>query len=226
MTCPVGQIAFNCIGLLNGDFIAICYEAAHVTQRKRVMWSYVKIALGLFVIVSCIAGGIAMLSGQMEESARRIVENGVDTTGVVEKRTKHMFAGRYGKVAGGGVYYTMNYSFTTLEGVKYGGEINITKDQAYSVNDGDKITVRYMKGQPTINAPLRFKEYMTEQDVAELPYGMMAFSFVLFIFGGMWLCWSGWQGVKPARRQVVPDIDPAMLAARRGNGPRQAFGQR
>ncbi len=106
--------------------------------------------------------------------------------------------GRLGRVAGGGVYYTMTYSFTTRDGKKYGGEINVTKEQAYGVNGGQPIRVRYHANQPSINAPIGFKEYMTEDDVRNLPYGTMVFSSVMMFFGALWLIWSAWRQIRPA----------------------------
>ncbi len=70
----------------------------------------------------------------------------------------------------------MTYSFTTADGRKIGSEINISKEDAYAVRDGQKIQVRYNKQQPTINAALGFKEYFSQEDVENLPYGMIFFS--------------------------------------------------
>jgi hypothetical protein len=192
------------------------------------MWAYIKFALGLLIMFAAVNGAFTVFNGGAEKSARRIVENGVNANGVVEKRTQHIVAGRYGKAVGGGVYYTLSYNFTTIEGVKYGGKINVTKEQAYSVRDGEKIVVRYMKGQPSINAPLRFKEYMSEQDIAELPYEMMAFSFALFFLGGLWLCWANWSQVMPApnSRPSTVNINRVSSIPRRNGTPAAGFGRR
>ena len=199
------------------------------------MGNYVKLIFGALLVVASIAGSIKLMTGGAQESVRRIVANGTDTTGVVEKRVRHIVAGRYGKAIGGGVYYSLTYSFTTLEGQKYGGTINVTKEQAYSVGDGEQIQVRYNKQQPTINAPLRFKEYMTNEDADELPFGTMIFTSLLMLLGGAWLAWSG-------GRHIIPGLmgnsggpayaAPGHRAAAAGvnrlqhSPPRTGFGQR
>ena len=161
------------------------------------MWKYVKFVLGLFLILCSVAGAFSFFSGQAEQAGMRIVENGVDVKGIVEKREQVTVAARWGRVGGMGRYYTMTYSFQTLEGAKYGGELNVSKEQAYSVNDGDEITVRYYAKQPSINSPLGFKEYMTAEDARDLPWGAIVFALVLFAGGGGWLVWSNWRRIRP-----------------------------
>lgn len=185
------------------------------------MWAYVKFAIGAFMILGALSGTASLLNGDLEKTAKHIVENGVTTNGVIEKRTRHIVAGRYGKIAGGMVYYTMNYNFTAADGRKYGGEVDVTKEQAYALQDGQQITVRYLDGQPSINAALGFKEYMSEKDLEELPYGTMIFSFMLFFFGGLWLCYSNWQRIKPAGKAKPVSI-PAGRVVRAGGGRAQA----
>ncbi len=160
------------------------------------MGKYIKLVIGLFLVLTSTVGAFSVLTGGVEEAARRIVENGVDTTGVIEHRTKHTVRGRVGRIGGKGTYYTMTYSFVTKEGEKYGGEVNVTEEQAYALTDGEKITVRYHAKQPSISSPLGFEEYMTEQDVQELPKGMMLGSSLFMLLGGLWLAWSGWRRIQ------------------------------
>ena len=177
------------------------------------MWKYVKFVLGIFLIFASVTGIVSVFSGEVEEVGKRIAENGVDTTGVIESRTEHFVAVRRGWIGGFGRYYTMKYAFTTLDGKKYSGEINITKDQAYSVRDGQQIRVRYYANQPSINAPLGFKKYMTARDAEDVPYGTMIFSALLMFLGGAWLTWSNWRRIRPARQ---PLSAAARMAAARG----------
>lgn len=174
------------------------------------MWKYVKLVLGPLLVLTAIAGSISIFDGTVEKVGHQIVEGGVDTTGVIESRVEHTVAARYRKVGGVVRYYTMTYSFTTLEGEKYSAEINISKEQAYSVNDGDEITVRYYDKQPSINSALGFEEYMTEEDAENAPKGTMIFASVLMLLLGLWLSWSGWRAVRPASTSA-----PATRAAAR-----------
>jgi len=169
------------------------------------MWSYVRFVLGIFLMLASVAGTISVISGDAHEAGRRIVEGGIDTMGVIEKREEVTVAARYRKIGGIGRYYTMTYSFTTLEGVKYSSEINISKDQAYAVSDGDQIRVRYYKDQPSINSALGFKEYMSAEDAENVPMGTILFSALLMLLGGAWLTWSSWRHIRPERASVSTD---------------------
>ena len=196
------------------------------------MRGYLKLIFGALLILSSGAGMLAAVDGTIEESAQAIVDNALDTTGVIEKRTKHTVTARKGKIGGRGSYYTMTYSFTTLEGKKYSSEINISKEDAYAVNDGQKIAVRYNKKQPSINAALGFKEYFSQEDVEDLPVGMILSTAFTMLLGGLWLCWSGWRTVQPSfggvsfggsNAYTVPEN--RMTQLNRVSGAR-AFGQR
>ena len=145
----------------------------------------------------------------------RIAENGVDVEGVVESRTRTLVAGRYGKVGGFANFYTMTYRFTTLDGRTLSQEINISKEQAHRTADGQKITVRYYRDQPTINSPLGFEEYMTKKDAKNLPYGTMIFSAGLMFLGGAWLAWANWRRIRPGHDTSV---SAARMAAARKAG--------
>jgi hypothetical protein len=116
----------------------------------------------------------------------------------VEKREKHTFRARWGKVAGNDVYYTMAYNFKTREGEKYGGEINVSKEQAYALQDGQTIDVRYLDGQPTVNSVIGIQEYMTAEDAENVPTGTIIFSSLLFFCGGLYLTISSWFKIRPA----------------------------
>jgi len=133
------------------------------------MWSYVKFIFGIILIFASAAGALSVFSGDVERVGRRIVENGVDATGVIESRTEHLVAGRWGRIAGAGRYYTIKYNFTTLDGLKYSSAINVSQDQAYTARDGQQIRVRYYADQPSVNSALGFKEYMTDEDVKNAP---------------------------------------------------------
>ena len=159
------------------------------------MWAYVKIAIGASLILTTIAGAIGAMKGDLEEAGMRIAEGGVDVPGFIEKREQVTMGLKAGKIGGLGRYYTMTYRFTTLDGRTLGGEINISKEQAYSTKDGQEITVRYYENQPSINAPLGFKEYMTKEDAQDLPWGTIIFANILFFCGGLWLIWSGWRKI-------------------------------
>lgn len=161
------------------------------------MGKYIKLVIGAFLILSAVVGGFNIANGGMQEAGRRIVENGTDTVGIVEKRTQHIVGAKIGKAAGLGAYYTMSYNFTTLEGVKYGGQINVTKEQAYAIEDGQEIRIRYHANQPSINAPLDFKEYMTEEDIGNVPVGAILVAMASMVLGGAWLVWSGWAAIRP-----------------------------
>ncbi len=169
------------------------------------MRAYVKFVLGILIILSCVIGSFSLLRGDFQKVGRQIVEGGVDTTGVIEKREQVTVAARYGKVGGIGRYYTMTYNFTTLEGEKYSSEINISKEQAYAVSDGDEISVRYYAKQPSINSALGFKEYMTAEEAEDVPVATFVFSIGLMLLGGAWLAWSGWRQIRPAMASVSTD---------------------
>ena len=143
--------------------------------------------------------------------------------GVVEKVEQVTVAARWGKIGGVGRYYTMTYGFETADGVRYSDEINISKEQAYTVQKGDEIRVRYYAKQPSINSALGFEEYMTAEDAENLPMGTIILSMLLFFFGGAWLAWSSWRRIRPAsanpvdaRMSPVPTPPPA---ARPAGGP-------
>lgn len=169
------------------------------------MRQYIKFVLGILIICSSVIGSISLLRGGLQEAGRRIVEGGVDTTGIIEKREAVTVAARFGKVGGIGRYYTVTYSFTTLDGVKYSSEINISKEQAYSVSDGDQIRVRYYADQPSISSALGFKEYMTAEEAEDVPVGTVVFSISLMLLGGAWLIWSSWRHIRPERASVSTD---------------------
>lgn len=195
------------------------------------MWKFVKFGLGLLLIFASFAGVSALFDGTIEESGRRIVENGKDTTGTIESRIEHTVAGRFGKLRGAGKYYSIKYRFTADDGKTYGGEVNVSKEQAYAYQDGQKIPVRYMSGQPSINSPLDFEDYMTMEDAENAPIGTILFSAVLFLLGGAYMCWSSWQAIKPApsarsvsRAAGVAARQPPRRAVRTGGTP--AFGRR
>ena len=197
------------------------------------MRDYIKLIIGAFLVLSSAAGAFAALNGTAKQAAQSIVDNAVDTTGVIEKRTKHTVAARKGRLAAGGIYYTMTYGFTTLDGKKYSNEINVSKEDAYAVNDGQKIAVRYNKKQPTINAATGFKDYFSQEDVENLPYGTILVSAVLMLLGGLWLCWSGGRNIMPSGGQFSLGsggsshaLPQSRLNSVNRSGGAQTFGQR
>ncbi len=198
------------------------------------MRGYIKLIFGAALIMASVSGMFSAVDGTAKNAAQSIVDNAVDTTGIIEKRTKHTVTARKGKIGGRGSYYTMTYSFATAEGRRYSSEINISKEDAYAVNDGQKIAVRYNKKQPAINAATGFKDYFSQEDVENLPYGTILFSAFLLLLGGGWLCWSGWRNIQPSLEQISPGSggsNPALPQGRlnaisSGGGPRTSFGQR
>lgn len=166
------------------------------------MRGFIKLFFGAFLILAGVSGIVSAFNGTLQESAQRIVNNGVDTTGIIEKREKHTVKAKVGKIGGRGTYYTMTYSFTTLEGKKYGSTINVSEEDAYAVRDGQKIAVRYNKEQPSINAATGFKDYFSQEDIEELPIGMFVGVGLTMLLGGLWLCWSGWGNVQPLLGQI------------------------
>ncbi len=179
------------------------------------MWKYVKFLIGLSMMSTSLIGSTAFFDGTLEESALRIAENGVDVEGVIESRTRTFVAGRYGKVGGFANLYSMKYRFTTLDGRTLSQEIGITKAQANRTRDGQKITVRYYRDQPTINSPLGFEEYMTRKDAKNLPYGTMIFTSVLLFLGGAWLTFANLWRIRRARAGGSAVDTSRMTAARR-----------
>ena len=179
------------------------------------MWTYVKFILGLSLISTSLMGSTALFDGTLEESALRIAENGVDTEGVIESTTRTFVAARYGKVGGFTNYYTMKYRFTTHDGRTLSQEINISKQQANRARDGQKITVRYYRDQPTINSPLGFEEYMTRKDAKNLPYGTMIATSIMMFLGGAWLTWANWRRIRPGQANSV---GTSRMAAARAAG--------
>ncbi len=164
------------------------------------MKKYVKFVIGILLILMSAQSVILPFSDTLEKSGRRIVENGTDTIGTIEKRTKHTVKARWGRVGGWGSYYTMTYNFRTAEGELYGGELNISKEQALAAHDGQQIKIRYMKGQPSINSPTQYREYMTAEQAKDVPLGPFIFGGLLFFAGGVWLTWSSWRQIRSARR--------------------------
>lgn len=161
------------------------------------MRGFIQLFFGAFLLL---AGGVGILrafDGTLEKTAQSIVNNGVDTTGIIEKREKVTVKAGVGKIRGLGSYYTMTYSFTTLEGKKYGSTINVSEEDAYTVRDGQKITVRYNKQTPTVNAALGFKDYFSQEDVENQPTGLFVGVGLFMLLGGVWLCWAGWRNVQP-----------------------------
>jgi hypothetical protein len=165
---------------------------------EAVMGKYIKFVVGILLILMSFVGIINLFSGQVEETGRRIAENGVDVTGVVEKRERHIVGVRIGRIPAGTVYYTMTYNFTTREGEKYGGEVDVSKDQAYALQDGQTISVRYLDGQPSINSATGFEDYFSAEDAENVPYGTFIFSSLLFFCGGLYLTISSWLKIRPA----------------------------
>ena len=45
------------------------------------MWNYIKFGLGLMLMLTTAVGSVSFLNGDAQETGRRIVEGGVDTTG-------------------------------------------------------------------------------------------------------------------------------------------------
>ena len=162
------------------------------------MGKYIKFVLGILLIFMSFVGIINLFSGKVEDVGRHIAENGVDVTGVVEKRERHIVGVRIGRIPAGTVYYTMTYNFTTREGEKYGGEVDVSKEQAYSLQDGQTISVRYLNGQPSINSATGFEDYFSAEDARNPPYGTFIFSSLLFFCGGLYLTISSWLRIRPA----------------------------
>lgn len=187
------------------------------------MWTYIKLILGVLLIIGSIGGGSALFTGDLTEAGRRIVEGGVDTTGVIKKRTEHTVVGRLGRAVGGGRYYSIEYQFTTKDGKTYSKEINVSKKDAYAAHEGQQIRVRYYDKQPSINSALDYKEYMTMEDAEDVPVGTIVFSALLMFGGGVYLTWSSWNKIRPA-----PAPQPAVQRVGAvSRGPRRAgFGQR
>jgi hypothetical protein len=187
------------------------------------MGKYIKFVIGLMLVFSSIVGGHNILTGGMQEIGRKIVENGVDTTGYVEKRVKHTVGVKAGRIPGMGAYYMLHYNFTTKDGVKYGDSIKVTKDQAYGIQDGQELTIRYMNGQPTINSVLGIETYMTAEEAEEVPWGAVIPAILGMLLGGLWLAWSGGRaiGIKMpsfARKDDYQLDRAALLREDRGPG--------
>ncbi len=163
------------------------------------MWSYVKFVFGIILMFASAAGALSVFYGDVERVGRKIVENGVDTTGVIKSRTEHLVTGRWGRIAGAGRYHTIKYNFTTLDGRKYSNEINVSQDQAYTVRDGQQIQVRYYADEPSVNSALGFKEYMTDEDVKNAPHETFLLSALFMLLVGAWLIVSSWKHIPPTR---------------------------
>lgn len=153
------------------------------------MWKYFKLIIGLFLVLCFFAGTASVLRGDVEKRSRHIAENGVDVMGTINEVTRHIVVARWGKVAGGGVYYTIKYTFPTKDGRKYSGEIKVSKDDAQSADTGQPILVRYYADQPSINSPLDYREYMSVEDARDMPKGTIFFSALLMLAGGLWMVW-------------------------------------
>ncbi len=161
------------------------------------MWKYVKFVSGILLILMSFASLSSLFSGQVEETGRRIVENGVTVDGFITERVEHTVAAKRGRIGGIGRYYTIKYKFTTLDGKTYSDEINVTKKEAYDAEDGERIKVRYYSKNPEINSALGYEEYMTEADAADVPVGAFVFSALLFFCGGAWLTYSSSRRIWP-----------------------------
>ncbi|HMB48125.1 MAG TPA: DUF3592 domain-containing protein [Afifellaceae bacterium] len=162
------------------------------------MGNYIKLGIGALLILLSFVGIFSLFSGQVEEVGRQIAENGIDVTGTVEKRERHIVGVRIGRIPAGTIYYTMTYNFTTQEGQKYGGEVDVSKEQAYALQDGQTISVRYLNGQPSINSATGFEDYFSAADAEDVPYGTFIFSSLLFFSGGLYLVVSSWFRIRPA----------------------------
>ena len=156
------------------------------------MWKYVKFVSALFLMFAAFAGLKALFAGELGKTAQKFVENGIDTYGVIEKRVQHIVAGRVGRFGGAGVYYTLTYSFEAHDGRTYSNEIDVPKETAYAVADGQRIRVRYYRDQPTVNAAVDFKAYWTKEDVKDQPYTLvLTMCILMFLGGGLW-AWLNW----------------------------------
>ena len=159
------------------------------------MGKYIKLVIGVFLVFSSIVGGVNILSGGLQATGMRIVENGTDTVGYVEKRVKHTVGAKIGRVPGIGAYYMIHYRFKTLDGKSYSDSVKATKEQAYAMRDGQKLNIRYMKGQPSINSVMDIETYMDEETARDVPWGAVIPALLAFFFGGLWLVWSSWRAI-------------------------------
>ena len=162
------------------------------------MWPYIKFVLGLLLILMAVVGCFAVVGGDMGEGIKRIARGGVDTVGVIDRRIVHYTGVRVGRVVGGGRSYTIHYSFRAKDGRKYGGKVDVTKEQAEAASDGQQIAIRYYSKNPSINAALAYKSYAKESDAKKMPVGTVIFTMLLFLLVGGWMVWSAWVRIAPA----------------------------
>jgi hypothetical protein len=113
----------------------------------------------------------------------------------------------------------------------------VSKEQAYALQDGQKIPVRYLDGQPSINSAIGFEDYFSAEDAEAVPYGPMIMASLVFFFGGGYLVWSGWSKIRPssgggaasarmAGMRVQSSAASAPSAGGQGGGRSGGFGRR
>ncbi|MGB7286737.1 MAG: DUF3592 domain-containing protein [Salaquimonas sp.] len=197
------------------------------------MGKYIKLIMGVFLLFAAVVGGWNILNGGMQKTGMRIVENGVTTVGHVEKRVQHLVGAKVGRLPGLGAYYMVHYNFTTEDGKSYSDSVKVTKEQAYAMQDGQQIQVRYMNGQPSINSVLGIQTYMSEEDAKTVPWGAVIPALAIFLLGGLWLIWSGWTAIGGSgpsfSRKDNYQLDRAALLNSQpgqGSGGQPMFGKR
>ena len=177
------------------------------------MWKYPKFILGLLLIYGSAIGFISMVNGDVQKSQMEIVEGGVDTVGVIERRTETLVAGRVGRVPGMGKYYTLHYSYTAENGKSYGGEVDVPKEAALAAKDGGPITIRYYNEYPSIHRATEFEGYMTEEYAQKVPVAQMAPGMVLFMALGLWLAIRNGLRIKQDFEGMLPERESQSAAA-------------
>jgi hypothetical protein len=173
------------------------------------MWKYVKLVLGVLMLF---LGGFNLFfvaSGGFEkswkESSSRLRDNAVPTTGVITGRYQHTTAARVGRIGGIGQHYSIKYSFETRDGKKYGGEVDVTKEQATTLNDGAPIRIKYDSANPSINSALEFeRDHSNISKNEPMPVAPMLAVMMGLLLGGGWLTWSSWQRIREDAEGSTP----------------------
>ncbi len=191
------------------------------------MWKYVKFALGVLMLI---VGGfniVFVATGGFEnswkETANRLRENAVPTTGVITGRYLHTTAARVGRIGGIGQHYSIKYSFETRDGKKYGGEVDVTKEQATTLNDGAPIRIKYDANNPSINSALGFEnDHSNIREDEPTPVGPMMATMLILLLGGGWLTWRNWNRIREDFEGRTP-INANVHARLPMNEPRGGF---